>query len=369
MGRHFCPSDREELRILLDAFLLDKAIYELSYELNNRPDWVAIPLQGIKPGPAAERVYGKRNQYRKRMSVMVPELRPRDARDGRTAWRRLLALRHLDPHSILGAHLEPDGVVVRAFRPDAEARRAAHRRRAGRAPDGARSSGGTLRDPARGAARAVRVSLSRFIFPAALRSRFAIRTRSCRRSATSISICSASRSMSAPTRSSARIVREMRRRRRRRVRGVGAERARRQRGRRLQRMGRAHPHDAYRSAARASGNCSFPELDAGTRYKYEIRTRDGAPACSRPIRSRRRWKCRRRPRRSFTNRATVSTTTNGWQARAAREPLHTPDFDLRSSSRLVAARARGGQSLAHLSRDGADARRLRHATWASPTSS
>jgi maltose alpha-D-glucosyltransferase / alpha-amylase len=27
--------------------LLDKAIYELSYELNNRPDWVAIPLQGI----------------------------------------------------------------------------------------------------------------------------------------------------------------------------------------------------------------------------------------------------------------------------------------------------------------------------------
>ena len=33
----------------------------------------------------------------------------------------LAALEHLDPHSILGAHLEPDGVVVRAFRPDAEA--------------------------------------------------------------------------------------------------------------------------------------------------------------------------------------------------------------------------------------------------------
>ena len=28
----FRPRDREELRILLDAFLLDKAIYELSYE-------------------------------------------------------------------------------------------------------------------------------------------------------------------------------------------------------------------------------------------------------------------------------------------------------------------------------------------------
>jgi len=46
-GADFIPRDREELRILLDAFLLDKAIYELSYELNNRPDWVAIPLQGI----------------------------------------------------------------------------------------------------------------------------------------------------------------------------------------------------------------------------------------------------------------------------------------------------------------------------------
>ena len=43
----FIPRDHEELRILLDAFLLDKAIYELSYELNNRPDWLAIPLQGV----------------------------------------------------------------------------------------------------------------------------------------------------------------------------------------------------------------------------------------------------------------------------------------------------------------------------------
>jgi maltose alpha-D-glucosyltransferase/alpha-amylase len=41
------PSDPEQLRILLDAYVLDKAIYELSYELNNRPDWVQIPLEGI----------------------------------------------------------------------------------------------------------------------------------------------------------------------------------------------------------------------------------------------------------------------------------------------------------------------------------
>jgi maltose alpha-D-glucosyltransferase/alpha-amylase len=32
---------------LLDLFLLEKAMYELRYELNDRPDWVAIPLQGI----------------------------------------------------------------------------------------------------------------------------------------------------------------------------------------------------------------------------------------------------------------------------------------------------------------------------------
>ena len=33
---------------LLAAFTLDKAMYELSYELNNRPDWVRIPLLGIR---------------------------------------------------------------------------------------------------------------------------------------------------------------------------------------------------------------------------------------------------------------------------------------------------------------------------------
>jgi maltose alpha-D-glucosyltransferase/alpha-amylase len=32
---------------LLEVYLLAKAIYELGYELNNRPDWVGIPLEGI----------------------------------------------------------------------------------------------------------------------------------------------------------------------------------------------------------------------------------------------------------------------------------------------------------------------------------
>ena len=33
--------------VLLRAFTIDKALYELGYELNNRPDWVRIPLMGL----------------------------------------------------------------------------------------------------------------------------------------------------------------------------------------------------------------------------------------------------------------------------------------------------------------------------------
>jgi len=32
---------------LLGLFELEKALYELRYELGNRPDWVSVPLQGI----------------------------------------------------------------------------------------------------------------------------------------------------------------------------------------------------------------------------------------------------------------------------------------------------------------------------------
>jgi maltose alpha-D-glucosyltransferase/alpha-amylase len=43
----FLPRSREDASALLDFYLLDKAVYELRYELNSRPDWVGIPLAGI----------------------------------------------------------------------------------------------------------------------------------------------------------------------------------------------------------------------------------------------------------------------------------------------------------------------------------
>jgi maltose alpha-D-glucosyltransferase/alpha-amylase len=44
----FLSLTRDERQVLLDVYLLEKAFYELGYELHNRPDWVRIPLQGIR---------------------------------------------------------------------------------------------------------------------------------------------------------------------------------------------------------------------------------------------------------------------------------------------------------------------------------
>jgi maltose alpha-D-glucosyltransferase / alpha-amylase len=41
------PADDDHISALLDFYLLDKCLYELDYEFNNRPDWVGIPLLGL----------------------------------------------------------------------------------------------------------------------------------------------------------------------------------------------------------------------------------------------------------------------------------------------------------------------------------
>jgi len=46
-GATFLPPTESDLQMMMDIFLLRKSIYELGYELNNRPDWLKIPLQGI----------------------------------------------------------------------------------------------------------------------------------------------------------------------------------------------------------------------------------------------------------------------------------------------------------------------------------
>ena len=46
-GASFIPEAREDFDLLLEAFILDKAIYEVGYELTYRPDWVAVPLTAV----------------------------------------------------------------------------------------------------------------------------------------------------------------------------------------------------------------------------------------------------------------------------------------------------------------------------------
>jgi len=44
----FIPRNKNQLETMLETFLLEKAVYELGYELNNRPAWIPLPIKGIK---------------------------------------------------------------------------------------------------------------------------------------------------------------------------------------------------------------------------------------------------------------------------------------------------------------------------------
>jgi maltose alpha-D-glucosyltransferase/alpha-amylase len=47
VGASFMPRDNDSFETLMAAYLLDKALYELQYELDHRPAWVRIPAGGI----------------------------------------------------------------------------------------------------------------------------------------------------------------------------------------------------------------------------------------------------------------------------------------------------------------------------------
>ncbi|MBA3970440.1 MAG: alpha-glucosidase C-terminal domain-containing protein [Gemmatimonadetes bacterium] len=47
-GAPFLPADPTLLRQLLAVFEMEKAVYELGYEANNRPDWIWVPVEGIR---------------------------------------------------------------------------------------------------------------------------------------------------------------------------------------------------------------------------------------------------------------------------------------------------------------------------------
>jgi maltose alpha-D-glucosyltransferase/alpha-amylase len=47
-GAPFIPTDPKAAEVLLRSQLLEKATYEVVYELNNRPNWVILPIRGIR---------------------------------------------------------------------------------------------------------------------------------------------------------------------------------------------------------------------------------------------------------------------------------------------------------------------------------
>ena len=47
-GQPWWPTRQADADALLAAYVLDKALYELAYELKNRPDWIEVPLGAIE---------------------------------------------------------------------------------------------------------------------------------------------------------------------------------------------------------------------------------------------------------------------------------------------------------------------------------
>ena len=114
-GAGFLPPNPDDLRAMLELYLIDKTVYELRYELNNRPDWVGHPAPGAAaPGGAGRGADGGSHDV-KGTAARDP------AAPDPTELAQLTAGTHPDPHHLLGAHPTDGGVVIRALHPDAVA--------------------------------------------------------------------------------------------------------------------------------------------------------------------------------------------------------------------------------------------------------
>jgi maltose alpha-D-glucosyltransferase/alpha-amylase len=43
----YMPKNEDEIKMLLDGYILERAFTELQYELNNRPEWIRVPVEAI----------------------------------------------------------------------------------------------------------------------------------------------------------------------------------------------------------------------------------------------------------------------------------------------------------------------------------
>ena len=48
VGKPFIPKSPAQIELLLNFYAIEKAVYEINYEMNNRPAWLAIPVAGLQ---------------------------------------------------------------------------------------------------------------------------------------------------------------------------------------------------------------------------------------------------------------------------------------------------------------------------------
>jgi 1,4-alpha-glucan branching enzyme len=101
---------------LLTLFELEKAIYEISYERANRPDWLPIPVGGIRRILEAmdAQAHSPAITTGARMSTTT------QWHADRREVAALLEGTHRNPHHVLGLHEHADGTIVRVLRPDVD---------------------------------------------------------------------------------------------------------------------------------------------------------------------------------------------------------------------------------------------------------